>query len=88
MMALNVCILQAKGKLLMTHLHDMANEINSDGNIRYFEYENDKFEFLSEYKSGDPQRGLAFVPRRGISVSLCISVAPHLADICRFARMK
>lgn len=39
-----------------------------DGNIRYFEYENDKFEFLSEYKSGDPQRGLAFVPRRGINV--------------------
>lgn len=41
----------------------------SDGNIRYFEYENDKFEFLSEYKSGDPQRGMAFLPRRGINVS-------------------
>jgi coronin-1B/1C/6 len=40
----------------------------SDGNIRYFEYENDKFEFLSEYKSADPQRGIAFVPRRGINV--------------------
>ncbi|KAI1004123.1 Coronin-like protein [Podosphaera aphanis] len=39
-----------------------------DGNIRYFEYENDKFEFLSEYKSAEPQRGLAFVPRRGINV--------------------
>ncbi|OBT45845.1 hypothetical protein VE00_03864 [Pseudogymnoascus sp. WSF 3629] len=39
-----------------------------DGNIRYFEYENDKFEFLSEYKSGDPQRGLAFMPRRGINL--------------------
>lgn len=39
-----------------------------DGNIRYFEYENDKLEFLSEYKSGDPQRGLAFLPRRGINV--------------------
>jgi len=43
---------------------------DSDGNIRYFEYENDKFEFLSEYKSGDPQRGLAFLPRRGINVSI------------------
>lgn len=40
----------------------------SDGNIRYFEYENDKFEFLSEYKSPDPQRGIAFLPRRGINV--------------------
>ncbi|KXX79006.1 Coronin-like protein crn1 [Madurella mycetomatis] len=39
-----------------------------DGNIRYYEYENDKFEFLSEYKSADPQRGIAFVPRRGINV--------------------
>lgn len=46
----------------------------SDGNIRYFEYENDKFEFLSEYKSGDPQRGLAFMPRRGINVSYEIRV--------------
>lgn len=40
----------------------------SDGNIRYFEYENDKFEFLSEYKSGDPQRGIGFMPKRGINV--------------------
>ncbi|KAH7328433.1 hypothetical protein B0I35DRAFT_344857 [Stachybotrys elegans] len=39
-----------------------------DGNIRYYEYENDKFEFLSEYKSGEPQRGIAFLPRRGINV--------------------
>ncbi|KAI9679588.1 MAG: Coronin-like protein crn1 [Trizodia sp. TS-e1964] len=39
-----------------------------DGNIRYFEYTNDKFEFLSEYKSADPQRGLAFLPKRGINV--------------------
>ncbi|SPQ26124.1 c11b7859-d5e2-4ab6-b98b-a8ac3b7ea976 [Thermothielavioides terrestris] len=39
-----------------------------DGNIRYYEYENDKFEYLSEYKSADPQRGIAFLPRRGINV--------------------
>ena len=41
--------------------------ICSDGNIRYFEYENDKFEFLSEYKSADPQRGIAFLPKRGVN---------------------
>jgi len=46
-----------------------ANPPHRDGNIRYFEYENDKFEFLSEYKSGDPQRGMAFLPRRGVNVS-------------------
>ncbi|THW48299.1 coronin-6 [Aureobasidium pullulans] len=39
-----------------------------DGNIRYYEYENDKFEYLSEYKSGDPQRGIAFVPKRGVNL--------------------
>ncbi|MCJ1368810.1 Coronin-like protein crn1 [Loxospora ochrophaea] len=39
-----------------------------DGNIRYFEYENNKFEFLSEYKSSDPQRGVAFLPKRGVNM--------------------
>ncbi|MCJ1310548.1 Coronin-like protein crn1 [Agyrium rufum] len=39
-----------------------------DGNIRYFEYENGRMEFLSEYKSGDPQRGMAFLPKRGVNM--------------------
>ena len=39
-----------------------------DGNIRYFEYDNDNFEYLSEYKSSDPQRGVAFVPKRGVNM--------------------
>ncbi|KAL8829453.1 MAG: hypothetical protein Q9170_006161 [Blastenia crenularia] len=39
-----------------------------DGNIRYFEYENGKFEYLSEYKSADPQRGIAFLPKRGLNM--------------------
>lgn len=38
-----------------------------DGNIRYYEYDNDSFEYLSEYKSSDPQRGIAFVPKRGVN---------------------
>ena len=38
-----------------------------DGNIRYFEYQHDKFEPLSEYKSADPQRGIAFLPKRGVN---------------------
>ena len=41
--------------------------MSSDGNIRYYELENDKFEYLSEYKSGDPQRGVAFMPKRGVN---------------------
>ncbi|EPS38201.1 hypothetical protein H072_7930 [Dactylellina haptotyla CBS 200.50] len=39
-----------------------------DGNIRYYEYVNDDLVYLSEYKSADPQRGVAFVPKRGIDV--------------------
>jgi len=38
-----------------------------DGNIRYYEYEDDSFQYLSEYKSADPQRGIAFVPKRGVN---------------------
>jgi coronin-1B/1C/6 len=43
-------------------------DCRSDGNIRYYEYENDKFEYLSEYKSADPQRGIAFLPKRGVNL--------------------
>lgn len=39
-----------------------------DGNIRYFEFENDQFFPLSEYQSTDPQRGLAFLPKRAVNV--------------------
>ncbi|KAI8985629.1 microtubule binding protein [Trametes punicea] len=42
-----------------------------DGNIRYFEYENDNLFALAEYKSSEPQRGMCFLPRRGLSVSEC-----------------
>lgn len=43
-------------------------DMYSDGNIRYYEYENDKFEYLSEYSSPNPQRGVAFMPKRGINL--------------------
>ncbi|KAL9064619.1 MAG: hypothetical protein Q9157_007767, partial [Trypethelium eluteriae] len=39
-----------------------------DGMIRYYEYVDDKFEYLSEYKSADPQRGIAFLPKRGVNM--------------------
>ncbi|KAF2028167.1 DUF1900-domain-containing protein [Setomelanomma holmii] len=39
-----------------------------DGNIRYYEYENDKFEYLTQYTSPNPQRGIAFLPKRGINL--------------------
>lgn len=52
---------------LIPHFQAYLLTLNSDGNIRYFEYAHDKFEFLSEYKSSDPQRGVAFLPKRGIN---------------------
>ncbi|KAG2178707.1 hypothetical protein INT44_001860 [Umbelopsis vinacea] len=42
-----------------------------DGNIRYFEYENDEMFFLSSYQSPEPQRGMAFLPKRSVNVSEC-----------------
>ncbi|OZJ06460.1 hypothetical protein BZG36_00519 [Bifiguratus adelaidae] len=42
-----------------------------DGNIRYYEYENDELFFLSEFKSGEPQRGIGFLPKRAVNVSEC-----------------
>lgn len=39
-----------------------------DGNIRYYEYGNDDFFELSEYQSTDPQRGIAFMPKRALNI--------------------
>lgn len=45
--------------------------IYSDGNIRYFEYENDNLYALAEHKSSDPQRGMCFLPRLSLNTSEC-----------------
>ena len=42
-----------------------------DGNIRYYEYENDALYALDEFKSSEPQRGMAFLPRRALNVAEC-----------------
>ncbi|RHZ52440.1 hypothetical protein Glove_461g72 [Diversispora epigaea] len=42
-----------------------------DGNIRYYEFENDELYYLSEYKSNEPQRGMSFMPKRAINVCDC-----------------
>ena len=67
MMAHRCCSSLAKGKFSEAS-SDFVLIIHSDGNIRYFEYTNDKFEFLSEYKSVEPQRGIAFLPKRGVDL--------------------
>lgn len=47
-----------------------------DGNVRYFEYENDAFHALSEYMSSDPQRGMTFLPKRAVDT--------HEHEVVRF----
>jgi len=44
-----------------------------DGNIRYYEIVDEApfFYYLTEFKSATPQRGMAFVPKRGLNVSEC-----------------
>lgn len=39
-----------------------------DGNIRYYELENDYLHDLSQYPSTDPQRGFAAAPKRSVNV--------------------
>ena len=84
---LNVYTSPERGKFSYRLPLEFTNNY-SDGNIRYFEYENDKFEFLSEYKSGDPQRGLAFMPRRGINVSSKKCIKLHSADYYSSVKMR
>lgn len=73
MMAPTVYILPERGTFSCKQSSFRRLTLHSDGNIRYYEYENDKFEYLSEYKSPDPQRGLAFMPRRGINVGTSLA---------------
>jgi len=44
-----------------------------DGNIRYYEVVDEEpyIYFLSEYKSGTPQRGMGMLPKIGVDVSKC-----------------
>lgn len=44
-----------------------------DGNIRYYEIVDEApyIHYLSEFKSSTPQRGMAMLPKRGVSVSDC-----------------
>lgn len=58
---------------IMMPFYDGSNKIlylvgKGDGNIRYFEFQNDELFELSEFQSVDPQRGFAAAPRRAVNV--------------------
>ncbi|ORY48409.1 hypothetical protein BCR35DRAFT_310850 [Leucosporidium creatinivorum] len=40
-----------------------------DGNVRYYEYENDDLHYLTEFSSPQPQRGMCFLPSRAVNVA-------------------
>ena len=44
-----------------------------DGNIRYCEVSESEpyFNFLNEYRSSSPQRGLGVMPKRGLDITSC-----------------
>ncbi|EFX80422.1 hypothetical protein DAPPUDRAFT_318611 [Daphnia pulex] len=44
-----------------------------DGNIRYYEIVDEEpwIHYLTQYLSGSPQRGLGFMPKRGVQTQLC-----------------
>jgi len=50
-----------------------------DANIRYYEYENDKLFLLSEYKSKEPQTGIAPFPKISCDIKKC--------EITRFLKL-
>ncbi|AQZ13648.1 CRN1 (YLR429W) [Zygosaccharomyces parabailii] len=62
---------QAPGILMP--FYDDGNKIlflvgKGDGNIRYYEFQDDHLYLLSEYLSTDPQRGFAVAPRRSLNL--------------------
>lgn len=58
---------------ILMPFYDDSNKIlylagKGDGNIRYFEFQNDELFELSEYQSTEPQRGFAVAPKRAVNV--------------------
>ncbi|KFM79455.1 Coronin-2A, partial [Stegodyphus mimosarum] len=51
----------------------MATHLKGDGNIRYYEIVNESpwCHYLNQFLTGFPQRGLGFMPKRGLDVLRC-----------------
>lgn len=47
--------------------------IKGDSMIRYFEVNEEPpyIHYLNLYQSSDPQRGIGFMPKRGVNVNIC-----------------
>ncbi|AET40885.1 coronin Ecym_7028 [Eremothecium cymbalariae DBVPG len=58
---------------ILMPFYDDSNKIlyvagKGDGNIRYFEFQDDELFALSEFQSTDPQRGFAVAPKKSVNV--------------------
>lgn len=58
---------------ILMPFYDDSNKIlylagKGDGNIRYYELQNDELFELSEYQSTEPQRGFAVAPKRTVNI--------------------
>lgn len=42
-----------------------------DGNVRYYEFEGGELHYLADHHSTEPQRGMAFLPKRALNVLEC-----------------
>jgi coronin-1B/1C/6 len=55
----------------------MCSNMLSDGNVRYYEYEEDTLHPLPEHKSSVPQRGMCFLLRGALSIQHCDTVRAY-----------
>ncbi|XP_016405967.1 coronin-2B-like [Sinocyclocheilus rhinocerous] len=57
----------------VAYLTEMVSHPQGDGNIRYYEVSPEKpfLQFLMEFRSPAPQKGLGVMPKRGVDVSEC-----------------
>ncbi|KAH9007614.1 microtubule binding protein, partial [Lactarius hengduanensis] len=67
--------------VVMPFWSDNTSSSSGDGNIRYYEYENDNLYALDEHKSSDPQRGITSDCEIARAYKLTISAVEPIAFI-------
>ncbi|CAN3361074.1 hypothetical protein DICA4_D28854 [Diutina catenulata] len=68
-------VIDASSGVLIPHFDEACSILylagKGDGNIRYYEYDNDILHEISQYGSTDPQRGFAVAPKSACNVREC-----------------
>lgn len=68
----------------------MCLVFQGDSQIRYFEVNDDApyVHYLNSYQSSDPQRGIGFMPKRGVNVNICEIARSVKLDLFLFETSK